>query len=177
MAVLRGRDHVRTSKPRPGQDAAARRRPCPATTRGARRATRNALPADPPRVEEIVAVMRLAGESVYGDRLHGIIVVLCREATCDSSSRKAGANARWGAAASFAPKCHRRISAGRRASDGAHRLQRPNRGGGASPSGRLASRPAYGRAAIDPRSGRAPAWRRSAGRTLGRRARCAARRR
>jgi hypothetical protein len=33
--------------------------------------------------------MRLAGESVYGDRLHGIIVVLCREATCDCSSRKA----------------------------------------------------------------------------------------
>lgn len=83
----------------PGQDAAARRRPCPATTRGARRATRNALPADPPRVEEIVAVMRLAGESVYGDRLHGIIVVLCREATCDCSSRE-GEVARTGYTAS-----------------------------------------------------------------------------
>jgi len=35
-------------------------------------------PADPPRVEEIVAVMRQAGESVYGDRLRGMIVVLWR---------------------------------------------------------------------------------------------------
>ena len=35
-------------------------------------------PADPPRVEEIVAVMRQAGESVYGDRLRGLIVVLWR---------------------------------------------------------------------------------------------------
>ncbi len=29
-----------------------------------------------PRVEEIVAVLRQAGESVYGDRLRGMIVVL-----------------------------------------------------------------------------------------------------
>ncbi len=35
-------------------------------------------PADPPRVEEIVAVMREAGQSVYGDRLRGLIVVLWR---------------------------------------------------------------------------------------------------
>ncbi|MCA1702319.1 MAG: site-specific integrase [Actinobacteria bacterium] len=35
-------------------------------------------PADPPRVEEIVAVMRQAGDSVYGDRLRGMIVVLWR---------------------------------------------------------------------------------------------------
>jgi len=35
-------------------------------------------PADPPRVEEIVAVMREAGESVYGRRLRGLIVVLWR---------------------------------------------------------------------------------------------------
>ncbi len=35
-------------------------------------------PADAPRVEEIVAVMRQAGESVYGDRLRGLIVVLWR---------------------------------------------------------------------------------------------------
>jgi len=35
-------------------------------------------PADPPRVEEIVAVMRQAGESIYGDRLRGMIVVLWR---------------------------------------------------------------------------------------------------
>ena len=35
-------------------------------------------PADPPRVEEIVAVMRQAGESSYGPRLRGVIVVLWR---------------------------------------------------------------------------------------------------
>ncbi|MDQ3632099.1 MAG: hypothetical protein M3417_12675, partial [Actinomycetota bacterium] len=35
-------------------------------------------PADPPRVEEIVAVMRQAGKSIYGDRLRGMIVVLWR---------------------------------------------------------------------------------------------------
>ena len=35
-------------------------------------------PADPPRVEEIVAVMRQAGASIYADRLRGLIVVLWR---------------------------------------------------------------------------------------------------
>jgi hypothetical protein len=35
-------------------------------------------PADPPRVEEIVAVMRQAGSDKYGQRLRGIIVVLWR---------------------------------------------------------------------------------------------------
>jgi site-specific recombinase XerD len=35
-------------------------------------------PADPPRVEEIVAVMRHAGEGVHGDRMRGLIVVLWR---------------------------------------------------------------------------------------------------
>jgi len=35
-------------------------------------------PADPPRVEESVAVMREAGATVYGDRLRGLIVVLWR---------------------------------------------------------------------------------------------------
>jgi integrase len=35
-------------------------------------------PADPPPVEEIVAVMRAAGPDVYGDRLRAIIVVLWR---------------------------------------------------------------------------------------------------
>ena len=33
-------------------------------------------PADPPRVEEIIAVMRAAGERVHGDRVGGLIVVL-----------------------------------------------------------------------------------------------------
>ena len=35
-------------------------------------------PADPPRVEEIVAVMRQAGQRPYGLRLRGLIVVLWR---------------------------------------------------------------------------------------------------
>ena len=35
-------------------------------------------PADPPRVEEIVAVMRQAGDGAHGDRLRGLIVVLWR---------------------------------------------------------------------------------------------------
>jgi len=35
-------------------------------------------PADPPRVEEIVAVMRQAGGGVHGDRARGLIVVLWR---------------------------------------------------------------------------------------------------
>jgi site-specific recombinase XerC len=35
-------------------------------------------PADLPRVEEIVAVMRVAGEGVAGDRVRGLIVVLWR---------------------------------------------------------------------------------------------------
>jgi hypothetical protein len=35
-------------------------------------------PPDPPRVEEIVAVMRQAGDGVHGDRLRGLIVVLWR---------------------------------------------------------------------------------------------------
>ncbi len=35
-------------------------------------------PADPPRVEEIVAVMRQAGGGVHGDRMRGLIVVLWR---------------------------------------------------------------------------------------------------
>ena len=35
-------------------------------------------PADPPRVEEIVAVMRQAGTDLYGSRLRGLIIVLWR---------------------------------------------------------------------------------------------------
>lgn len=35
-------------------------------------------PADPPRVEEIVAVMREAGDGISGDRIRGLIVVLWR---------------------------------------------------------------------------------------------------
>ena len=35
-------------------------------------------PADPPRPEEIIAVMREAGESRYGHRVRALIVVLWR---------------------------------------------------------------------------------------------------
>ncbi len=35
-------------------------------------------PADPPRVEEIVAVMRRAGEGAHGERLRAVIVVMWR---------------------------------------------------------------------------------------------------
>jgi site-specific recombinase XerD len=36
------------------------------------------FPADPPRIEEIIAVMRAAGESPYGLRLRALIVILWR---------------------------------------------------------------------------------------------------
>ncbi len=63
-------------------DAAGRRR-SPATLPGylAGRAPRNKglrYPADPPRVEEIVTVMRAAGDGVHGDRVRALIVVLWR---------------------------------------------------------------------------------------------------
>jgi site-specific recombinase XerD len=63
-------------------DAAGRRR-SPATLPGfhAGRAPRNKgfrYPPDPPRVEEIVAVMRQAGEKDHGLRLRSLIVVLWR---------------------------------------------------------------------------------------------------
>ncbi len=35
-------------------------------------------PADPPRVEEIVAVMRQAGRGVHGHRMRGLVVLLWR---------------------------------------------------------------------------------------------------
>jgi site-specific recombinase XerD len=62
---------------------AAGRRCSPATLPGyhSGRAPRNKgrrYPADPPRVEEIVAVMRQAGERPVGLRLRGLIVVLWR---------------------------------------------------------------------------------------------------
>lgn len=65
-----------------GLDAAGRRR-SPATLPGHHtgRAPRNKgmrYPADPPRVEEIVAVMRAAGERSNGARVRGLIVVLWR---------------------------------------------------------------------------------------------------
>jgi len=63
-------------------DAAGRRR-SPATMPGfhAGRAPRNKgvrYPADPPTIEEIVTVMRTAGDGQHGLRLRGLIVVLWR---------------------------------------------------------------------------------------------------
>jgi site-specific recombinase XerD len=63
-------------------DAAGRPR-SPATMPGylAGRPPRNKglrYPADPPRVEEIVAVMRAAGDGIHGARIRGLIVVLWR---------------------------------------------------------------------------------------------------
>jgi len=63
-------------------DAAGRRR-SPATMPGYRRGCppRNKglrYPADPPSVEEIVAVMRQAGDGIFGVRVRGLIVVLWR---------------------------------------------------------------------------------------------------
>src|SRR5919198_341890 len=63
-------------------DAAGRRR-SPATLPGfhAGRPPRNKgrrYPADPPTVEEIVAVMRAAGDRRHGCRLRGLIIVLWR---------------------------------------------------------------------------------------------------
>jgi integrase len=63
-------------------DAAGRPR-SPATMPGyhAGRPPRNKgmrYPADPPRVEEIVAVMRQAGEGIHGARTRGLIVILWR---------------------------------------------------------------------------------------------------
>jgi integrase len=63
-------------------DRAGRRR-SPATMPGfhAGRPPRNKglrYPADPPKVEEIVAVMRKAGDNAHGRRLRGLIVVLWR---------------------------------------------------------------------------------------------------
>ena len=63
-------------------DAAGRRR-SPATMPGYRRGSvpRNKgqrYPADPPRVEEIIAVMRVAGEGVHGQRIRALVVILWR---------------------------------------------------------------------------------------------------
>jgi hypothetical protein len=71
-------------------DAAGRRRSA-ATLPGHRRsqAPRNKgmrYPADPPSVEEIVLVMRHAGDRPRGLRLRGLIVVLCARG-CGSARR------------------------------------------------------------------------------------------
>jgi hypothetical protein len=71
-------------------DAAGRRR-SPAATPGSRAGMLPAnkgqrYPADPPTVDEIVAVMRQAGHTCQGNRLNALIVVLWR-AVCGSTKR------------------------------------------------------------------------------------------
>ena len=69
--------HVRaTARPRrptsiTGDDAGIPRG-SPAAYKGLR------YPADPPKVEEIIAVMRAAGDGAHGRRLRGLIVILWR---------------------------------------------------------------------------------------------------
>jgi site-specific recombinase XerD len=70
------------SSSQPLLDAAGRRR-SPATAPGGRVgiAPRNkgqTYPADPPTVDEIVAVMRQAGDNRHGHRLNALVVVLWR---------------------------------------------------------------------------------------------------
>ena len=70
------------SSSQPLLDAAGRRR-SPATTAGSRAglAPRNKgqrYPADPPTVDEIVALMRQAGDNRHGHRLNALIVALWR---------------------------------------------------------------------------------------------------
>jgi len=72
-------------------DCASRRR-SPATLASFRqgRPSRNKglrYPPDPPTVEEIIAVMRVAGEGPDGLRLRGVIVVLARRLEDQRSAR------------------------------------------------------------------------------------------
>jgi hypothetical protein len=83
----RGAGSVRYPTPEGGAmselllDAGRRRSPATLPQFHAGRTPRNKgmrYPADPPTIEEIVAVMRRAGDSVHGRRLRGLIVVLWR---------------------------------------------------------------------------------------------------
>jgi hypothetical protein len=74
-------------------------------------------PADPPKVEEIIAVMRTAGDAAHGRRLRGLIVITGRprrhvpscgarppRPECDAASRHTSSDtptpSRWPAKAS-----------------------------------------------------------------------------
>src|SRR4051795_11319815 len=66
----------------PPLDSLGRRR-SPAAVPGYRagrppRSTGRHYPADPPRTEEIIAVMRCSGAGLHGDRARGLIAVLWR---------------------------------------------------------------------------------------------------
>jgi hypothetical protein len=68
-------------------DAAGRRR-SPATLPGYRsgcspRNKGRRYPADPPRVEEIIAVMRAAGDGVHAERVRALVVILWRGRAAD----------------------------------------------------------------------------------------------
>src|SRR3954447_14084885 len=55
------------------------RPPCPATSRDAGPPSKGRrYPPDPPRTEEIIAVMRCCGDGNHGDRARGLIAVLWR---------------------------------------------------------------------------------------------------
>jgi site-specific recombinase XerC len=56
----------------------ARRRPCLATRRTSAPQQGRLYPADPPTVEEIVAVMREASDDPHGHRFRALVVVLWR---------------------------------------------------------------------------------------------------
>ena len=59
--------------------AVGRRQRCPVIAKDRRRATRGMrYPADPPTVEEIVLVMRHAGDRPHGLRMRGLIVAMWR---------------------------------------------------------------------------------------------------
>jgi hypothetical protein len=51
-------------------------------------------PADPPKVEEIIAVMRAAGDDAHGRRLRGLIVILWRAGPRTSRDRTPGVHAK-----------------------------------------------------------------------------------
>jgi hypothetical protein len=55
-----------------------RRRRCRDSTPVTLQATSLRYPADPPKVEEIIAVMRASGDAAHGRRLRGLIVIRWR---------------------------------------------------------------------------------------------------
>jgi hypothetical protein len=74
--LVRARGAVRTELL---LDAAGRRRSPAGIPRGTSARNKGVrYPADPPAVEEIVAVMRAGGGGAHGRRLRGLIVVLWR---------------------------------------------------------------------------------------------------
>ena len=70
------------------RSVATRRRPCPAFMPPVlRRTTAWRYPADPPAVEEIVAVMRAGGDRLHRRRPRGLVVAVARRASHRRSTR------------------------------------------------------------------------------------------